>query len=60
MQYIMHSRLGGQVRWLRVWKVGGSKPFRVKWSGQVVGSVVGSSQRLRNWHLLLPWLAFTI
>jgi len=21
---------------------------------------VGSSQRLKNWHLLLPWLAFTI
>jgi len=23
-------------------------------------SPVGSSQRLKNWHLLLPWLAFTI
>jgi len=23
-------------------------------------SPVGSSQRLKNWHLLLPWLVFTI
>jgi len=23
-------------------------------------SPVGLSQRLKNWHLLLPWLAFTI
>jgi len=21
---------------------------------------LGSSQRLKSWHLLLPWLAFTI
>jgi len=31
-----------------VWKVGGFE------------SPVWSSQRLNNWHLLLPWLAFTI
>jgi len=33
-------------------------------SGRVEGwgfeSLVGSSQRLKNWHLLLPWLVFTI
>jgi len=27
---------------------------------QGLESPVGSSQRLKNWHLLLPWLAFTI
>jgi len=28
--------------------------------GRGFESPVGSSQRLKNWHLLLPWLAFTI
>jgi len=30
------------------------------WKVRGFDSPVGSSQRLKNWHLLLPWLVFTI
>jgi len=32
----------------------------VNWFERKVFSISLSSQRLKNWHLLLPWLAFTI
>jgi len=34
--------------------------FQMSVEGQGFESLVRSSQRLKNWHLLLPWLAFTI
>jgi len=45
--YWYHAILSFLARSDRVWKVEFESPFR-------------SSQRLKNWHLLLPWLVFTI
>jgi len=45
-----NSRLGGLV----------DRMLAPSVEGRVLESPVGSSQRPKNWHLLLPWLAFTI
>jgi len=51
VQYsILQGRLGGLV----------GKALAPSVECRWLESPVGSSQRLKNWHLLLPWLAFTI
>jgi len=42
--------LGGQV----------GRVFAMSAESQGLESLVRSSQRLKNWHLLLPWLTVTI
>jgi len=37
-----------------------TREFAPSAEGREFEPPVGSSQRLKNWHLLLPWLAFTI
>jgi len=43
-------RLGGQL----------GRALAPSVEGRGIESQVGSSQRLKNWHVLVPWLAFTI
>jgi len=37
-----------------------SRALATSVEGRGFKSPVGSCQKLKNWHLLLPWLAFTI